>query len=402
MHLFSKSDSVARPLAFAFAAQWLLLQVVLWIYPGPFFLLPFTFGIDFRYFYDAAGHFLAGRSPYLEINFYPLPPALYLPMTLHHLPFATALWAYRIISATLVIAAMFWLCRQLKLTALNTAVMMLITLTYGPFYSELADANLDALVLAMLVAACVRRPALRAAYLALSVGTKVYSALLIPVLALRRRWRELLWTAAVLLLLHLPFLLYLPGGISSVLHRSTILHMNGNQSPAVLFILLFGAGRVRAWRAAYVILWGGTLLLRMAKDAKNKTRSADERFLSLTYLPWMAAAPVQVYYYTSTILLPVIAVLIRTHQHRRLNWAEWTMAAGFFLTGLYPWVFLSVLPLTDPNLARAAATPMLLAAVGVTAMIIAAAWQPAAAMEVGPPEQKSARIKIVDLAVAEN
>ncbi len=295
---------------------------------------------------------------------------------MHRLPFAQALFAFRMVSFVLAVAAMLWLCRQLQLSVRNAALVMIITLTYGPFYSVLAGGNLDALMLALLIGACARKPLTRAVFLGLSIATKVYSLLLMPILALRRRWRLALCALGFVVLLLLPFARYAPEGLSGLLHRGTQFRLLGNQSPAVLFILIFGVKHVWVWRTCYALLWGGTLLVRLAADKYRATHDDAERFLLLDYLPWMAAAPVLVFYYTSTILLPLVALLAQRNQQRRLHWGEWMMAAGFLLTAIYPWVFWHVLPGgSAANQVDSIST--LLAPVGLSMMLLgssAAAW----------------------------
>lgn len=382
MRVFPKADSVGRLVALLLGGQWLILQALLRTREMPDFVDQFFLGNDFSFLYNAAGLFLSGKSPYLDHNFVPLPPALYLPVVLHHLSFWDAVMAFRAISFFLVIAAVLWLSHELQLSSMNTAMMMLITVTYGPFYSLLAGGNLDALMMAFLVFSCARQAAVRGAFLGLSIGTKFYSVLLIPVLALRRRWRELLWATAALAVLLVPFFRYLLDALSSVTHRTAVLRLEGNESPAVLFILLFGANRVWAWRACYVALWGGTLLLRLFSDLKTPTDLQNERFKTLDYLPWMAGAPVLVFAYTGTILLPVIACVAQRNQERRLNWAEWTTAAGFLLTGFYPvmhhivisW-FLATIGAPPGRLEHLA---MAVAPLGVSAMLLGSsvsAWK---------------------------
>jgi hypothetical protein len=349
VHPHRKTGVVGRIIALLFGAQWLVFQVMLRDWDRVEVAARFFLGNDFADLYDAAGYFVSGRSPYLNANFITPPPSLYLPVLLHHLSFWNALIVFRTIGFILVVAAILWLCRELHLNLLNSALMIAIALTYGPFYTVLVGGNLDALMLAFLVFACARKVAVRGIFLGLSIGTKLYSLLLIPVLLLRRRWKEAFWALGALAALLLPFLPYLPNAFSSVLHRASRLRLDSNESPAVLFILLFGQNRVWAWRSCYILLWGGTLMARLVADSRNIGDLESERFRALDYLPWMAAAPVLVFTYTGTILLPVIACLVRKNQDRSLYWEEWITVLGFLLTGFYSfvahWAFSSLLPI---------------------------------------------------------
>jgi hypothetical protein len=364
-HRKDRTTAVGRAVALLAVAQWVFFQILLRNWDRVEVAARFYLGNDFEYLYKAAGLFLSGKSPYGEQSFIPLPPALYLPMALHHLSFWNALIAFRTINFVLVVAAMLWLCHQLRLNLLNSALVLVISLTYAPFYSLLAGGNLDGLMLVLMVFACARNKWLRGAFLGLSIGTKLYSALLLPVLVLRRRWREAVWAIAILVLVMLPFLPYWAEAFSSVLHRSSTLRLDGNESPAVLFILLFGKTHVWLWRSCYLLLWGGTLLTKMAADWGAPADGEEERFRTLEYLPWMAGAPLLVFTYTGTILLPVMALLIQRNQDRKLWWAEWLTAAGFALTGIYPMVLSMMLP------GRLVTTVMMIAApLGISAMLI--------------------------------
>ena len=206
VHPHRKTDVVGRIIALLFGAQWLVFQVMLRDWDRVEVAARFFLGNDFADLYDAAGYFVSGRSPYLNANFITPPPSLYLPVLLHHLSFWSALIVFRTIGFILVVAAILWLCRELHLNLLNSALMIAIALTYGPFYTVLVGGNLDALMLAFLVFACARKVAVRGIFLGLSIGTKLYSLLLIPVLLLRRRWKEAFWALGALAALLLPFL----------------------------------------------------------------------------------------------------------------------------------------------------------------------------------------------------
>jgi len=371
-----------RTVALLFVTQWLVFQLMLRDWDRLEVAARFFLGNDFTYLYNAAGLFLSGTNPYVETSFIPLPTALYLPILLHHLSFWNALIVFRTISFLLVVVAIFWLCRQLRLDAVDSALMLVISLTYGPFYSILAGGNLDALMVALLIFACARNVPLRGALVGLSIGTKFYSLLLIPVLILRRRWREVLWAIAVLIALLLPFIRYMPDALSSISHRTSVLRLNANESPAVLFILLFGEKRVWLWRSCYAVLWGGTFLARLMADAKDATDLENERFRALDYLPWMAGAPLLVFTYTGIILLPVIARLLQKNQHRKLFWAEWATILGFLLTGLYPIIayraFSMLPPLSSAPHQRLHTLVTAIAPLGISAMLIGssiAAWK---------------------------
>ena len=376
--LFRKVDSVARITALVFAGQLLILQTMVWVRGGLTLPEYFFLGNDFEYLYNGAGLFLSGRNPYLEPNFVPLPSALYLPMLLHPMSFWMAAAVFRTICLVGVVAAMFWLCREFRLSAVNTALVVLAALTYGPLYIVLVGGNLDALMLTLLIFTCVRPVFLRGIFLGLSIATKFYSLLLIPVLALRRRWLETTIALGTVVLLLLPFAHYWPNALASLSHRTSVVRLDSNQSPAVLFILLFGANRVWAWRACYFLLWGGTLALQAVADVR-KRHEEGERFASLSYIPWMAAAPVLVFTYTGTILLPLIVCLARTNQIRSLRWPERLTLAGILATGLYPALYRPLLVSIFRGIGLPAerlvnSISLVVAPIGISAILIGSAW----------------------------
>jgi len=367
----NRINLVGRTVALVVVAQWTVFQVMLRNWDRIEVAARFFLGNDFADLYTAAGYVLSGTSPYADRNIITPPPSLLLPIALHHLPFWIASTAFRTINFVLVITALLWLGRQLRLNELNTALLIATALTYGPFYSILAGGNLDGIMLVLLVFACGRKTAWRGAFLGLSIATKVYSVLMLPVLFLHRRWREIIWAVAVVGLLLLPFVGYLPDFVTNLLHRSARLRLQGNQSPAVLFILLFGENHAWLWRTCYGLLWGGTLAVKMASDWVHRRNTEDERFLVLEYLPWMAGAPQLVFTYTATILLPVMALLIRENQQKRLSIAEWTLAGGFILTALYPTLISQLLSqlFTFGQVATTVAT--VIPPLGVSTMLLA-------------------------------
>ncbi len=360
-----KSNFTARLITFVLLAQWLLMLA----FAGPR-TAHFRFGDDFVLLFSAAGHFLSGHSPYLERWFIPLPSALMAPLALHWMHYAGAATAFKVINGTVMTAAMLWLCRELELTCANAVLVMVITLTYGPFYSAVGEGNLDALMMGLLVATCARNRLIAAAALGISIGTKFYSLLLLPVWAVQRRWREILVAGGVLAIILLPFAPYLGDAFHSITRRTGTFCIIGNQSPAVLFFDWFGIGRKWAWLGCYVALWGGTLLLQMLRNASNE-REEQRRWTALRYAPWMASAPILVFYYTSVILLPFCALMVATNQRRPLRRAEWLVVVGFILTGLYPWVFHLELAYPFDLLVQASAplgVTLVLAGSGMTAL----------------------------------
>ncbi len=361
-----------RLAALIFIWERLWLEYVLLLYPGPH-IAGFTFGDDFILLHTSAGLVLAGRNPYFE-PISPLPSAFLVPLALHALTYAHAFLTFKFINAGVVLAAMLWLCRELRLSRTNIIFVLLITLVYGPASSIVGEGNLDALMAGLLVAACSRHRWLGAVAWGLSIGTKFYSLLLLPIYAMQRRWKDILFALTALAIVLLPFLRWLPEWLHAITGRTSTFFITGNVSPAVLFIDLFGLQRRNLWRVCYLLLWGGTLAVRIWRD---RTPSPERvRWQPLYYIPWMAAAPLLVYYYTGVILLPFVALLAATNQRRPLRATEWLIGFGFLLTGIYPWVFNLVLPFPDPFLQRHDVALRAIVPLGIALMLLGNAFAP--------------------------
>ena len=82
---------------------------------------------------------------------------------------------------------------------------------------------------------------------------------------------RLLLGVAVLAAVLLPFAPHLPAALHSVTHRTGYYVAKGNPRQALLFIECFGFSRNWLWRTCYLVLWAGTLLLRLLHDSAADT-----------------------------------------------------------------------------------------------------------------------------------
>jgi len=338
-----RTNLVLRILVTMFTGEALALYLVKWFFgSGPSFIQIFNIGHDYTDFYEAAGLWFRGRSPYGASGFVGPAPELLAGAIFHWLPAGKALTAFSVLTAGLVLAAMALFCRKIGLTWQSTLAMLLVTMSFGPFFCLLAGGNTDGLMVALLLFAyCAKGRLMRAVLVAASVVTKLYTGLVIVVLVRRRRYSAAAIIAAAGVLLLLPFWRYWPEMAGRLFGRTDVLRLDANISPAGLFlVVLGGAGRV-AGQAAYWCFWLGTLGYALVKD-----RSQDEREALLRYIPWMITTPLLVYWYGGVMCLPVMAWLARRNQERPLRRGEWTMVAGTVLIGLYPSVFASLLPLS--------------------------------------------------------
>lgn len=167
--------------------------------------------------------------------------------------------------------------------------------------------------------------------LAASVVLKMYSALLVMVWALRRRWRMVAIAAVACALLLLPFWRVLPGMVEALLTRAGRGGELYNISPAALAVLVLRGLGPWLWKIVYAAFWCGTFGYTVARG--RAVEGAEELG---TYAPWMIAAPLFVHYYCAILALPAFALLMKVSQERPLARAEWLALSGFLLLGVHP------------------------------------------------------------------
>jgi hypothetical protein len=387
----------AKLIALVFAAEWLLLLGALQIFPGPRLMDAFSAGQDYRDFYGAAAKWLSHQSPYVDPRFVTPPPSVLAGAAFHSDPYPVALTSFRIATFSGALAAMLWLCWRLGLTLRNSTLAMVVTVLYAPLWAVTATGNIDSIMLIFLaLAASAHTRIARGALIALSIVTKVYSAVLVVVLVRKRAWRTLVWITACCLAALLPFLRIVPQFLAAVFRRGQWMRTDNNMSPAMLFDLLFGQHHPTLWKVAYGLFWLGSLGYFLVRD-----REKDEGRGVTDCLPWMVAAPVLVHTYVGVILLPAFVGLVRVSQSRKLGRGEWAIGTGFLLTGLFPSVLVSVLPLSADFYSAALRFLSPLAAIGVTCMILGSCFSAGLRVDRSPhPLMENERAEPVEVRIA--
>lgn len=365
-----QTNRVAQVLTTVFILQSLLLLGIQALYGTwpPRFSSLFFLGLDFRYFYDAARHWLAHANSYADANFTSPPGAMLVPLLFARLQFAAATRAMQFLNFALIAASVAALCRSLRLHAHECLSFVLIAATFSATHALVASGNMDALMLALLVLAYAsRRQWLRAISLGASVAIKAYTGLLFLPLLRRKNYRILVIALIAAVVITLPFFPLIPDAFARLTHRTDVFRTSGNISPALLFLSALPSHPAFA-KLAYLAFWLATLALALKND-----RPRDSREWLITYIPWMLAAPALVLRYVAVLNLAVIARLVRISRERRLSPGEWTMVAGSILLGLYPAVFATVLPLSPETLHRLFPPLDAINALGVTVLILGAA-----------------------------
>jgi hypothetical protein len=320
-----------RPLQLVFAAffvQLVLIVVIslvkqespVYIARGPFF------GWDYHAFHISADYWLHGFSPYLNVKLYTPPSSLFPALLLHGFGFATARYWFFAFNVGAILISLFTFARSLGLSRAAAVQLLAITLMYYPFYTVIERGNMDGLMLAaLLLAFQSRRRLVRAALYAFSVGLKLYTGLLIFLLARKKCFTTAATVLAFLILFQLPFLNFESDWLPAVLRRTGLMRLNENFSPAAL---LWYAG-VPMWKTLFLFGWSGSLLFALARD-----RDPDERWAVLTYIPWMVSFPTFVLAHSGIMYVPLLAMLAKQADARSLTSRDWLLVAGFLLTGV--------------------------------------------------------------------
>jgi drug/metabolite transporter (DMT)-like permease len=123
-----------------------------------------------------------------------------------------------------------------------------------------------------------------------------------------------------------------------------------------------------------VLLWGGTLLAKLVRDAKRTRDPEMERFAVLTCVPWMASAPLLVFTYTASILLPLLPLSAKTAEKRKLGVPEWLVVVGFVMTGLYPPLYIHALRVAGLSAGQVQAVANVMPPLALAVMICGAGW----------------------------
>jgi hypothetical protein len=299
-------------------------------------------GPDFPFFYEGARAWLSGRDPYTVFGFVTPPPSLLLPALLTHLSGESARRVFFYSNAALIPLTTWWYGRVLRLRTLDQLLFAGCAWLFASTQQCIRGGNMDGLMFALLVAAfSLQRKSAGAMCLAASIGTKLYSVILFPVLLRRRQWRFAAIAAIALLLLMLPLVHLWPSAIRALQSRDMRLTQR-SISPAALFLFLTGSyGAAGRW--VCLAFWLLTLFLALYNDRERElTPQTAGR-----YVPWMFAWPALVFSYVGVIALAALGGLLSTAQKRPLRRSEYLVFVGFLVFGIQLECFTNLMPLAQ-------------------------------------------------------
>ncbi|HSM71992.1 MAG TPA: glycosyltransferase family 87 protein [Anaerolineales bacterium] len=285
-------------------------------------------GVDYHDFYQASVRIISGGNPY-EVGRFVTPPLfafVNLPLAIPKFDIArfifVALIPITVLISYLVIHRAVNEQGEKQDAYLHLDALIIIFLSY-PLYFLFERGNIDGVVLICMCIGLVkidRYPHIGGFLIAASIHFKVYPLLLLIPLFASRRWKQLFWTCAWLLVIALLLAPYWDDYFSLLTKRSNSFQLfeNGSLINTFLFLgrllsMTFN-GRDFLWSYAptyATILFSLALAVSALADYRilphkdNKTNLVN----SLLYFPFMVAFPKSVYHYEFVVLIPLLPVL---------------------------------------------------------------------------------------------
>lgn len=286
--------------------------------------------MDFGDFYLAAIYYSRHLSPYATGGFVWPPFSILVGMVFKSMPFETARYWWLALNLGFVVASLIGYARQINLSAKSTALLCMVASIFYPVHFLLERGHVDGLMLACLVFAFrVRHWALRSLLFGMSIGIKLYSALLLALLARKKQWAVLAGGIVASLLLQLPWLSLALTYPQVVARRTSQWIVVENITPAPLFFSVFGSLGQPVWKGTFLIFWLLTLMWALLSLNTDKNDSSDW----VRFVPWMIAMPLVVYPYSAVLTLPLLAYQAKQVEGRVWGASEWLFVAGFVLLG---------------------------------------------------------------------
>lgn len=287
---------------------------------------------DYRDLYLATWAWLHGINPYLASSrFVTPPPSLLATLPFQWLSVNAGAFFFFLTNIAVIAAAVWKLCGVYHLTSRERLLFYGVVAIYYPALYLIADGNLDGLMLGLVVIAIfAQNSILRAVALGLSISLKVYSTLLLVVLAAARKWKQAALSLGALVLAMAPFWFLFAGYIGSEHARTAKVFTEQNISPFAMVADIVLSKRIAVhlpyavFPAAYLMVWLASYgyMLYRSRNASLTTRM-------LYSLAWTLAMPLQVFPHTGLMLLPLLALKIREIGDR----GSTTLPDRLFLTG---------------------------------------------------------------------
>ncbi|MFT3892363.1 MAG: glycosyltransferase family 87 protein [Anaerolineales bacterium] len=290
-------------------------------------------GTDYRDFYDASVHVLAGESPYLTERYVTPPLFSVVNAPLAMLGFERARFIFLSLIPLTILVSYVLIYRSLKPPG---APHDLVQLTGGlfiflfsyPFYFLFERGNIDGIVLLCMCLGLYlesRRQWQSGLLLSLAMLFKIYPILLMAWLFVTRRWKVLVWVCAWVLLFSLLTAPYWESYLARFTDRVKESKFEENGSLVNTSLFLYGLldhhvlGQIVAkehisapvWRFAQVFslsLWAAMCAVVIFTDYKLHRFSQDSQKIvsALMYFPFMVAFPRTVFHYGFIILIVLL------------------------------------------------------------------------------------------------
>jgi hypothetical protein len=326
-----------------FGAQIAFLIAGRWLHGGEHASLIFAQFNDFACFRDGARAWLSGGDPYHVWGFVTPPPSLLFSALLAPWNSPLTVQVIRSINVVLLVWALRRYAAAVGLARGQQALFLLASAIFFSTQESVRECNLDVLMLVLLVLTfTLPGKSGGAVALAASIGTKVYSAVFLPVMLRLRQWRSAGIAALTLCLLMLPFHRLWMLAYQALMHRSNRF-WNLSIAPASLVLPWLG-GDARVESVAALLLNEFIAITFTLALVRDRSRKLTPQTLA-RYAPWMLSLPSLVFSYVGVQALPVLAALLATAHRRALRRAEWCILAGFLLLGIHLERVVCVLPL---------------------------------------------------------
>ena len=322
-----------------FAQLQLILFASLASSKAPLFVSKIRLQVDFEDFYIATADWLHGLDPYARLDqflyhrFNKPAPVLLLALPLQRFSEHTAAYIFYVANIVAVVFSLWGISRYFRLSRNESLLFFGISSMYLPAIFVIERGNLDGFMLAFIVMSLIlKNPFAKGIAQGISVGLKLYTALLLLPLTITRRWKQALALFVVSSALFLSFHSLFMSFIHSQMARSAENYLFENICPAALAGIFTSFGETTLFKLIYLALW---FLSYMSVIVRYRKASVER--LTIYSLPWMMAFPFLVLPYTGVLLLPVMVLRIREMGARGfLTIYDRMFLAGFFLIGFQP------------------------------------------------------------------
>lgn len=295
-----------------------------------YFINKFSFGYDYKDFYNSSLLIKNGESPYQNSRYVttPIPAIFNLPLTF--LPFSFATTIVSVTTLIFIVVSMFIIHRCINSSDsksdLTFLLMSTIIILFSyPFQFLFDRGNIDGIVLLFI---CVgiyflnTYELLGGVFIALAICFKIYPIILVIPLLIHRRWKPVFYIGlSIIILMLLEPQLWMDFVQDRLFIRSSKFRIDENGSIANTFFYigkLFNKENV--FKEFSYIFYIILLSLTIFFDIKIYPSMIKEYKLIniVTYFPFMVAIPQLSYHYTLVCLLVIIPITSKLIRNSKL------------------------------------------------------------------------------------